>query len=220
MDICQGNNCLSVGASLPGCVGCDVDPRLNPLCFANTVSALGITYTSSVDGIITITVPNGLTISPDRLNGSISRFNSQLPTGSFEGYVSSLLNNTTSSLSNNLKYIFGVIIASIILAILLLYIILCITLMCCNVVEVTTGIVLIFFGLIIIALAFMITIIEAKKVGTDLTSMLDSEMRPILTNIRCAINSAICCYVGYSCCCPNGSQTACTNPPPNGPNGP
>jgi ABC-type multidrug transport system fused ATPase/permease subunit len=147
------------------------------------------------------------------MTNAIDQINAQLPTGSLKGYFNSALNNIESTLSSNAYNIYIVVLVSIILMMFLLYAMLCIVLMATGTIGVAMGIALIFIGLIISLITFLLASTEGKSFGSNIEESISAELNPLIDNLYCAVLSGVCCYSGASCCCPNGTGAVCKNPP-------
>ena len=210
MSVCLG--CNNVGADPPADLIVPCGPEVQQQCIGSLIARLGLVTVTNPDGSITITAPRGITISESLVNGSITQINSRFPTGSLEGYLSSIVGGIGSNISENATYAFGIIVGAIILGYFVLYAILCITLMAVGTIEISTGIVLIFLGLIVAVLVFLIALVEASRFGTGLENSFTINGGEIITATRCAVLSGICCYSSLTCGCPGGSTSLCVNP--------
>ncbi len=208
---CRGPSALADEECI-SCLGTGPrDPKnVCPLAFVENV---GIVVTVNGDFRI-FTAPNGIIINVERLNNALDQVNSQLPTGSLQGYLSQIFNNVGSNLSTNAKYILSVLLGGSIALSFVFFSMICIILMSYSIISVGVGLVLILIGILFSILVFIIVLSEASKFGTDIENGFVNEIEPVVDTLRCAALSGICCYSGISCCCPGVSPSACKNPPP------
>lgn len=198
-----------------GCIPClGTSDGLTPseLCSLAFAENIGIDIAIN-EGIYVLTAPNGIILSDLRLRNAWRQFNSQLPTGSINGYFTSIFDNVGAALVSNGRTSLGIILGSIIVLIFILYTVICIVLIANSVIGPALGITLIFIGLLMSALIFMIVFYEVFKISTTIQTEFVSQIEPIFDNLGCALLSGICCYSGVSCCCPHGTGSTCENPP-------
>ena len=163
---------------------------------------------------ITITAPNGLTIDIARLQNAIASGNSQLPTGSLDGYLSMVFDTIRNSIYNNSKTAFILILSIIILQSFILFLFIIILMMVYGHIGVGMGLISLLIGLIIAVTALIVMFVETEHYATLAEEQVNDAVSNVFSNIQCAFNSETCCYAGSSkvppCYCPSSDMKTCT----------
>jgi len=205
----QTLNPENIGETGFTCLICPNDGLIE--CALGVANDIGIilTTTGPNGNITNITAPNGLFINNDAIDRSINRFNQQLPTGSFSGYISSIFDDLSTSLIIESEQSLIVILGSIFLLGFVLFAIICIILIAYGMMDAAVGITIIFIGLYVVILTVIVSYTEAYYLATNLQKKIFSTIDPVLDTFKCALTSSVCCYIGASCCCPGGLQELC-----------
>lgn len=190
------------------CTACN-SPAIPISCATDALRNIGVDV-SFQDNIVTLSATE-LVIDTTRVSNAISSAGQQLPNGSFENYITGILDNVSSTITDNAKEIFLVTIFSIIIQSFVFFLIICVILIIYNVIPWEIGTLIILFGLLIAVITFSIMVTEASRFGTAVSQEVSVDTTGILSNLTCAVNSAVCCYSGFSCCCPSGPGPTCTN---------
>lgn len=162
---------------------------------------------------VDLSVPSGIVkIDTQRISNALASGGAQLPGGSFEGYITSVVDDVSSSMSSNFKSAFEAIMIAIILMSFFLYFTLITVLWIYDLYDIRIWALLLLLGIVIAAISFVLVLVIAESFATDVESEVSSVSTGILSNLRCALTSSICCYSGATCCCASGNGASCTNP--------
>jgi hypothetical protein len=202
-----------------GCTACSgtIDGLPIPsLCVEGLTNCLGIVITPPIGTpgatSFTFTAPKGIFLDVNRFNGAISKFNSQLPTGSLQSFVSSIFSMLGTSTATNAEDTLAVTLGIIVLLSFIFGSIIFIVLMASGIMSVGVGITLIFVILIFSILSVIIIISEIINFATTIETQIGNQIDPTINILQCALRSGICCYGGASCCCSGGSSAStCTS---------
>lgn len=206
---CDNTSCnrsINVGQTGSSCVLCASDDTI--LCGQGFTDELGIITT--INGtVFNFQAPNGISIDSAAVQRAVNRFNQQLPTGSLQGYILSLLDDLSSTLYNNASSVLGIVLGTVFMTVFILFAVICILMIAYGIMDPAIGITLIFIGLFISAIGLIICYSEAYSLSMGLEPTLFNNIDPVMNILSCAFTSGLCCYIGGTCCCPGGSNTTC-----------
>lgn len=200
----------------PICLSCEtaivLGQPISDICLLSALNIMGIGYENPPPGNIhKFTAPNGICIDSRRLSNALESVNAQLPTGSFQGYLSDIFSTASTTVSTAAKNALYVIMASVIVFGFVLFAIICMIFIANNVIGAGLGIGMLFVGLFVGAMTLVIVLAEISSLSTQLQNDLFVQVGPIVNTIKCALTAGLCCYPGSGCCC--GKPAVCKNVP-------
>ena len=197
------------------CTGTIDGISLSELCLVETLTAMGIVVNIPTEGsVYRFSAPNGICLDTRRLSGAIESMNAQLPTGSFQGYISSLFSTASTTLATSAKDALFIIMISIIVFGFVMFAIIIMILIAGDVISAGLGIGFLFVGLFVSAMTLVIILAEISSLSIQLENNLFSQVDPAVETLRCALIAGVCCYSGPglltpACCC--GKPSVCRN---------
>lgn len=218
---CAGPSGNGVGIGATGSTG---DALLCVDCSTSSTEVCALAFLGYSDAVIgtgtnpgdlTLSFPKGFNFNPDRIEGAVQKAQSQLPTGSFSGYLDKVFFSVGSSAGEALEESFKVAVFGVVALIFIHYCILLIVLVAGKTINAGLAAVLIFAGLTVSLIGVFIILSEVSRFASRAKDVVESESAGVVDNLTCALSSGLCCYTGANCCCADGDATVpCKNPAP------